>query len=61
MKELVDAAEVARMLGVTEHWVRAHARDRRPLMPSYKIGKWVRFDAEKVREWAKENLQRGAR
>jgi predicted DNA-binding transcriptional regulator AlpA len=41
---LMDVSEVARLLGMSEAWIRQHANgSRRPQIPSVKLGKCVRF------------------
>ena len=45
MKEssLMTVSEVARMLRVSEGWVRDHATRRRPLLPVVRLGRLLRF------------------
>jgi len=43
---LVGAAEMARLLDLPGHWVRDHARRR--LIPSLKVGHYVRFEPTAV-------------
>lgn len=51
---LLDVPEVARMLAMSEAWVRQHANGlRRPAIPSVKLGKCVRFRREAVLEFIK--------
>lgn len=40
--DLVDAAEAAELLGVTERWVRRATQERR--IPSYRVGAYRRYD-----------------
>jgi len=46
---LMDAREVARLFGVPPSWVLQRARERR--IPYYRVGKYVRFDPDEVREF----------
>ncbi len=46
---LLDAAEVAELLGVPETWVRAQAREGR--MPHLRLGRYVRFDRAALLAW----------
>ena len=49
---LLDVPEVARMLGMSEAWVRQHSNGlRRPSIPCVKLGKSVRFRREAVLEF----------
>ena len=51
---LLTVEQVARMLGVSEAWVRQHSNGmRRPYIPSVKLGKCVRFRLESVLEFIK--------
>jgi predicted DNA-binding transcriptional regulator AlpA len=53
-ERLLDVAEVAHLLGMSEAWVRQHASGlRRPSIPSVKLGKCVRFRRETVIEFIK--------
>jgi predicted DNA-binding transcriptional regulator AlpA len=46
--------DVARMLGMSAAWVRQHSSGlRRPLIPSVKLGKCVRFRRETVLQFIK--------
>jgi hypothetical protein len=49
--DILTAAEVAVWLRVTPEWVRAHAnRNRRPYLPGFKAGKYVRFRRGTIRD-----------
>lgn len=49
---LLTVGQVARLLGMSEAWVRQHSNGtRRPTMPSVKLGKCVRFRRETVLEF----------
>jgi len=49
---LLDVAEVAGLLGMSEAWVRQHANGlRRPQIPNVKLGKCVRFRRAAVLEF----------
>ena len=48
--DVLTAEDVALWLKMTPAWVRAHARrDRRPHLPAFKAGKYVRFRRGAVR------------
>ena len=50
--KLLTPREVSEWLGVSEAWVRDHANGRRrPVLPSVKLGKTVRFRAEDVEQF----------
>jgi len=51
-ERLMTVKEVAAWLNISEQWVRAHAnKERRPYLPSIKLGKSVRFRASDVQEF----------
>jgi predicted DNA-binding transcriptional regulator AlpA len=53
-ERLLDVPEVARMLNMSEAWVRQHSNGmRRPSIPSIKFGKSVRFRREGVLQFIK--------
>jgi len=55
MEHLLTAEEVARMLGVSRAWVLAHANgNRRPELPSVKLGKAVRFQPAALEKFVEE-------
>ena len=49
---LLDAEGAAALLNVPKSWVLAKARADR--IPHVRLGRYVRFDADDLREWAKE-------
>jgi excisionase family DNA binding protein len=51
---LLTPREVAEILSVSVPWVLDHASRRRPLLPSVKLGKAVRFRREEVEEFIRE-------
>jgi excisionase family DNA binding protein len=53
-ERLLTPKEVAEILSVSVAWVLDHASRRRPLLPSVKLGKAVRFRREQVEEFIKE-------
>jgi excisionase family DNA binding protein len=55
---LLDAKDAAKLLNVPASWVLAEARADR--IPHVRLGRYVRFDADDLREWAKER-RRGPR
>ena len=56
MERLLSPAEVAKLLGLSEVWVRQHANGaRRPRIPSVKLGKAVRFRREAIEQFVKDS------
>jgi excisionase family DNA binding protein len=53
-ERLLTPKDVAEILSVSVAWVLDHASRRRPLLPSVKLGKAVRFRREEVEEFIKE-------
>jgi excisionase family DNA binding protein len=53
-ERLLTPKEVAEILSVSVPWVLDHASRRRPLLPSVKLGKAVRFRREELEEFIKE-------
>jgi excisionase family DNA binding protein len=51
---LLTPKDVAELLAVSVNWVLDHASRRRPLLPSVKLGKAVRFRREEVEEFIRE-------
>jgi excisionase family DNA binding protein len=52
LEKLLTPREVAAWLGVSEQWVRRHARgDRRPHLPAVRLGKLLRFRASEIEDW----------
>ncbi len=50
--KLLTVREVAEWLTISETWVRHHATGRRrPVMPSIRLGKSLRFDEAAVAVW----------
>ena len=47
--ELYDVPELARMLRVSEDFIRAQVQQRR--IPYYKVGKLIRFDPREITDW----------
>ena len=54
---LLDAKEIAEMLGVPESWVRESARSG--AMPCVRLGRYVRFDLADVERWVDDRKQPG--
>lgn len=51
---ILTVDEVASWLNVTPNWVRSHASaNRRPFLPGFKAGKYVRFRWGTLKEWAR--------
>jgi excisionase family DNA binding protein len=54
-ERLLTAQEVADWLGVSARWVLSHASGvNRPVLPSLKLGKAVRFDRTAVEEFIRQ-------
>ena len=47
--EMYDVPELARMLRVSEDFIRAQVQQRR--IPYYKVGKLIRFDPREITDW----------
>lgn len=57
---LLSVEEVAALLGMSTAWVRQHASGlRRPIIPSVKLGKSVRFRRDRVLQFI-ESMERCA-
>ena len=52
---LLDAKGAAEMLNVPASWILAEARADR--VPHVRLGRYVRFDADELREWCKARHQ----
>ena len=51
-QKLLTVTEVAQWLRVSRGWVHDHASGRRkPVMPTIKLGRSVRFRPEQVQDW----------
>lgn len=53
-ERLLTPREVADILAVSVPWVLDHASRRRPILPSVKLGKAVRFRREEVERFIEE-------
>jgi excisionase family DNA binding protein len=54
-ERLLTAQEVAEWLGVSNRWVLSHAAGlNRPVLPSVKLGKAVRFERGDVEEFIRQ-------
>jgi excisionase family DNA binding protein len=53
-ERLLTPKDVAELLAVSVNWVLDHASRRRPLLPSVKLGKAVRFRREEVEKFIRE-------
>jgi excisionase family DNA binding protein len=53
-ERLLTPKEVSEILSVSVTWVLDHASRRRPLLPSVKLGKAVRFRREAVEEFIRD-------
>jgi predicted DNA-binding transcriptional regulator AlpA len=57
MTRLLTAREVAATLGMSTAWVLSHAKGtRRPLIPSIRLGRAVRFRSEDVTKFIEQQL-----
>jgi excisionase family DNA binding protein len=54
MEKLLSAEQVARTLNVSTAWVYDHADRKRPLIPSVRLGRAVRFRPEDVEQFIRE-------
>ncbi len=52
---LIDAKAAGEMLGVPHTWLLAQARNRN--IPHHRLGHYVRFNPEDLRDWLKETRQ----
>ena len=60
--KLLTIAEVAIRLQVSRAWVSDHASGkRRPVLPSVKLGKCVRFEEDQIAEFLRECRRIGKR
>jgi excisionase family DNA binding protein len=50
---LLEAAEVAELLGVKVSWVRQETRANR--LPHIRLGRWRRYRRESIEAWLEEN------
>ncbi len=53
-EKLLTPAEVAGWLGVSAAWVRDHATRKQPKLPTVRLGKLLRFRAEEIDGFLKE-------
>lgn len=60
MEKLLTAEEVAKILNVSTAWVYDHAERKRPLVPSVRLGKAVRFRPEDIEHFIHEMTRREA-
>ena len=60
MEALLTADEVAQILHVSTAWVYDHADRKRPLIPSVRLGKAVRFRPEDVRDFIERMMRKAA-
>jgi len=59
LTKLLTAQEVAEWLGVSARWVLTHAAGlNRPVLPSVKLGKAVRFERSDVEEFIRQCARR---
>jgi excisionase family DNA binding protein len=55
-QDLIEIREMARKINVPVSWL--YSRTRTGEIPHFKIGKYVRFDPEKVMQWIeKQNIK----
>ena len=60
MERLLTAEEVAKILNVSAAWVYDHADRKRPMVPSVRLGKAVRFRPEDIEQFVREMTRREA-
>jgi excisionase family DNA binding protein len=60
MEKLLTPREVAQILNVSAAWVYDHADRKRPVIPSVRLGKAVRFRPEDVRTFIEEMTRKVA-
>ncbi len=56
-QNLIGINEMAKKLDVPASWL--YSRTRTNEIPHYKVGKYVKFDAEKVMRWISEQNEIG--
>lgn len=54
--EFLNIDELSQFLGVPKSWI--YERTRKDEIPHTKLGKYLRFNAQEIREWLKK-YQRG--
>jgi excisionase family DNA binding protein len=56
IEHLLSVEEVVQLLGVSRAWVLAHANgNRRPELPSVKLGKAVKFRPQQLEKFIEDN------
>jgi excisionase family DNA binding protein len=60
MDRLLTAREVARILNVSPAWVYDHADRKKPMVPSVRLGKALRFRPEHVQQFIDQMTRRVA-
>ncbi len=58
MDNLLTAEDVAKILNVSRAWVYDHSDRKRPLIPSVRLGKAVRFRPDDVQKFITEMTRR---
>jgi excisionase family DNA binding protein len=58
VSRLLDADQVAEMLGVPKSWV--YEQSRKGLIPTVELGRYRRFRREAIEEWIAERENGGA-
>jgi len=53
-ENLLNADQVAMLLGVNRHWVRDHCTRALPIIPHNKLGRKVRFEREEILRFIRE-------
>jgi len=51
-QNLIGISEMAKKLDVPVSWI--YSRTRTNEIPHYKIGKYVKFDSERIMQWIKD-------
>ena len=52
MDKLLEAEDVARLVGMSKDWIYAEVREDR--IPHVRLGRYVRFRAEAIENWIRE-------
>lgn len=60
METLLTPEEVARILRVSTAWVYDHAQRKKPMLPSVRLGKVVRFRLEDLQKFIDQMTRRKA-
>ena len=56
-RQLLELGDVAKWLGVSTGWVRAHATRKEPRLRAVRVGKRLRFRPEDVEEFIRRSSE----